>query len=715
MRNPIMFLTSKKIMFSTVAMTVSMQIAVAQNWVERLDTAINSEYHESGAVVSADGKTLYFQRRNHPENMNELDDVWRSERIGDHWTAPVRLPAPVNNLFFNAPVGISGDGKHLLLKGLYQDSIEKAVIWIASRTSGDNFREPRPLPITRFYNRKMSNDFWLNGDASLVLMCVDGQLLFSQKNELGRMTQPQNMGEKLNTINAPNYAACMSADEKTIYFAARRNGIRLQIFTAKRLDETWQNWTNPQLVEVENISMPNEVHLCLADGWLYFNATDLETLQSDIFRLKIDEKFDVNAIAIAEPRQILAQQQSVVVKKGDDEKNAAKEINYQNDENRVIYYPKEEKIVEKVVENQPIKNEVARQKELKIVEQKQQIEVAPAQEKNRETQAEERSTVTQKVEKTVEKTVENDRYTGGGAISEKMRTENERLSQKLTDYDSKSKIAKKETKETTKKSEKKVDNSAQDFDKIYTQNKVVSQKSDTTPNSTDDEIDNLRLKIRQLQSELTDIEIELVRVQDRMRTGQTAASKPVEVPQQHSSFVKKTPDEAAESKSSSSSNSSGDPKLDDLRERFKQAQSTLPPKPKPSYKYDELRRKGEAETPVAQSLRVENSGKTEQKMVEKTAETPQNQSEVDRLRAVFAKTQTIEQQRKNEAAKQKAAAASPQPQAQTVEMSPKGNVERIEKNMNQTELQQREDELLREKYWRLQEIERLEIQIRRMR
>jgi len=42
--------------------------------IERLDKNVNSEYNDYNALLSPDGKTLYFSRQNHPENFGGVKD-----------------------------------------------------------------------------------------------------------------------------------------------------------------------------------------------------------------------------------------------------------------------------------------------------------------------------------------------------------------------------------------------------------------------------------------------------------------------------------------------------------------------------------------------------------------------------------------------------------------------------------------------------------------
>ena len=69
---------------------------------ERLSTNVNSTYIEHSPILSPDGKTLYFSRQFHPDNMGGVDDnedIWYSEldeETGD-WLPAKNLGPPLNN------------------------------------------------------------------------------------------------------------------------------------------------------------------------------------------------------------------------------------------------------------------------------------------------------------------------------------------------------------------------------------------------------------------------------------------------------------------------------------------------------------------------------------------------------------------------------------------------------------------------------------------
>src|SRR6185369_2053539 len=91
--------------------------------VERLDENVNSEVSELNPLLSPDGKTLYFSRKNHPKNVggvNDKEDIWYSELGADgKWTLAKNMGPQFNNEgpnFVNA-VASTPDGQAVLLLG----------------------------------------------------------------------------------------------------------------------------------------------------------------------------------------------------------------------------------------------------------------------------------------------------------------------------------------------------------------------------------------------------------------------------------------------------------------------------------------------------------------------------------------------------------------------------------------------------------------------
>ena len=75
---------------------------------QNLGTTINSFGSEIAPLVTPDGKTLYYTRKNHVGNTGTImnDDVWISTYNGTSWSEAVNADGPINNEANNYVVGI---------------------------------------------------------------------------------------------------------------------------------------------------------------------------------------------------------------------------------------------------------------------------------------------------------------------------------------------------------------------------------------------------------------------------------------------------------------------------------------------------------------------------------------------------------------------------------------------------------------------------------
>ncbi|MBA4056465.1 MAG: hypothetical protein C0490_17245, partial [Marivirga sp.] len=78
-----------------------MQLLASGILIESLDKNVNSEYDELHPLLSPDGKTLYFSRRNHPGNVGgvkDQEDIWYSELDATgHWQLAQNMGPKFNN------------------------------------------------------------------------------------------------------------------------------------------------------------------------------------------------------------------------------------------------------------------------------------------------------------------------------------------------------------------------------------------------------------------------------------------------------------------------------------------------------------------------------------------------------------------------------------------------------------------------------------------
>ena len=183
--------------------------------VERLSNNVNSEFTETRPLIAPDGKTLYYSRAFHPENMggrNDENDIWYSV-FNEHtntWEKSKNLGAPLNNKGPNYISSITPDGNAMtvILGNEYgkRDKMKPGVS-VSTKTS-EGWSEPKSLDIINAFIETMDGNYFLATNRKVLIMAVDrydaygGKDLyvsFLQRDD--RWTEPLNLGNDINTAH----------------------------------------------------------------------------------------------------------------------------------------------------------------------------------------------------------------------------------------------------------------------------------------------------------------------------------------------------------------------------------------------------------------------------------------------------------------------------------------------------------------------------------
>ena len=229
--------------------------------VEELDENINSDFEENRPLIAPDGKTLYFSRSNHPENIGGADDendIWYSEQdasTGD-WSEAKNLGRPLNNKGANYVSSITPDGNAMtvLLGNEYgkRDKMNPGVS--VSTKSSEGWSNPQPLNITNAQILSTDGSYFLANNRKVLVMAIDRFDAFGGKDLYvsflqrdGRWTEPLSLGNDINTAHMES-APYLAADNETLYFSSKGfSGYgESDVYISRRLDDTWVNWTEPE-------------------------------------------------------------------------------------------------------------------------------------------------------------------------------------------------------------------------------------------------------------------------------------------------------------------------------------------------------------------------------------------------------------------------------------------------------------------------------------
>lgn len=275
--------------------------------VEALDKNVNSEYAEYNPILSPDGKTLYFGRKNHPGNtggVNDKEDIWYSELDPStgQWTLAKNLGTQINNAepnFINSISAITPDGKTslMVLGNKYIEGSKKmeAGVSISTNISGQ-WSKPKALNIANDYNYYSKANYFLANNRITLLMSVqradskgDRDLYVSFMQADSSWSEPLSLGGVINTAGDES-GPFIALDNKTLYFSS--NGFSgyggNDIYVSKRLDDTWTNWSEPKNMGPEINSAQEDLffNIPATSDYAYYSR-GVNEATTDIFRVKL--------------------------------------------------------------------------------------------------------------------------------------------------------------------------------------------------------------------------------------------------------------------------------------------------------------------------------------------------------------------------------------------------------------------------------------------
>jgi len=223
-----------------------------------MSDSVNSSQDESAAVMSADGKMLYYVRSFYSGNVggvNGMQDIYFSKKTGEGtWSTAKNIGAPLNDEFHNAVCGVSQDGNRIYLNSIKirQDKTDPGIS--VSDFQNGEWSQPRKISSYKFPEKGFFQVF-VSYDENKAIASFEGLdskgledlYIMSKDPVTGLFGEPKHLGDAINTMGFET-SPVLSPDGKTLYFSS--NGLGgsgdADIFQTKRLDDTWLNWSAPE-------------------------------------------------------------------------------------------------------------------------------------------------------------------------------------------------------------------------------------------------------------------------------------------------------------------------------------------------------------------------------------------------------------------------------------------------------------------------------------
>jgi outer membrane protein OmpA-like peptidoglycan-associated protein len=272
----------------------------SQNKPEHLGKEINSEYDEVLPVISSDGKTLYFSRFDHPQNVGGIkagQDIWYSTlNNSGKWSVAKNIGAPLNNDANNYILSAFPDNNGLLVGGNYNGDHNPISI---SNKQNDDWGIPESQIIKGMISTTDTCFFAIGSNRKTMIIECQGpdthgeqDLYVSFLDHANKWTKPLNLGPAINTAKS-EITPFLAADGKSLYFSSNgRKGLgKYDIFISRRLDSTWQKWSTPKNLGPEINSKGTDAYYNIPPkgDYAYFVSDNKSLGHGDIFRVLLTE------------------------------------------------------------------------------------------------------------------------------------------------------------------------------------------------------------------------------------------------------------------------------------------------------------------------------------------------------------------------------------------------------------------------------------------
>lgn len=276
-----------------------------------MGNSINSVYDDMLPILSPDGNTLYFARKNAPENIGNKknDDIYFSQwnPKKKQWNPAQNIGNPLNNSYHNFVVSISPDGNTLYLSGTYDENSDKKGVSYSTFKNG-KWSLPKTLDIKNYYNSSKYACYHIGVDQRTMLMALErddsyGDMDLYVSHHMGdnKWSAPINLGNTINTAGI-EASVFLAADGKTIYFSSDGHAGYggLDMFMSKRLDNSWQKWTEPiNLGPQINTPLWDVYYTISASGeYAFFSSENNAMGGHDIFQIELPKELRPEPVTI---------------------------------------------------------------------------------------------------------------------------------------------------------------------------------------------------------------------------------------------------------------------------------------------------------------------------------------------------------------------------------------------------------------------------------
>ena len=272
-------------------------------WAQRvapLPATINTSYEEREPTPSPDGNTLYFWRREAPENTGGIfdpGDIWFSQKQGNNWGTAQQANYPLNSKGQDFVWQVSPQGDTLWIMH-NSPGVNDAGLSYSVRGFNGRWLPPRSLNIRNFRFRGQVKDFFLGPGRVLFLTQTDtlhgfggSDLYYALPINDTAWARPVSLGREVNTKGNED-APFLAQDGRTLYFNSNGYGGAgsHEIMVCHRLGDGYRRWSEPQNVgaPINSSGYDFDYFVDAQEKWAYWGSSNPATQSLDLFAMSLD-------------------------------------------------------------------------------------------------------------------------------------------------------------------------------------------------------------------------------------------------------------------------------------------------------------------------------------------------------------------------------------------------------------------------------------------
>ena len=273
---------------------------------------LNSPYDEGYVAIHPSGNLLVYSRfknPNNPEGLENEGSLWVSE-FDSIWSSPKAL------------AGLQARAANISL-GFYNqlsfvaDVREVKGAWVSKVFSfkSADWTPGSEVSIDYFGNLSGHLSGSVSADGNFLVLSMEGKATYGvediyvcKRNNKGGWGAPKNLSSVINTP-FQEFTPFLSTDTKTLFWSTNgRDGVgSFDVFMATRLDETWQNWSEPISLGVKINTEGAETSFQMAGDYGYFVSTTDSDGYGDIRRIKLSQPLPEVAFEEQEEEELVAE------------------------------------------------------------------------------------------------------------------------------------------------------------------------------------------------------------------------------------------------------------------------------------------------------------------------------------------------------------------------------------------------------------------------